>query len=454
MSLKVVILAAGKGTRMKSSLPKVLQPLAMKPLLAHVIETAEQLPTDQIVTVIGHGAERVQTQIQHERVQYVMQEQQLGTGHAVMQANAYYQDDDVVLILYGDVPLTRLATLQDLLGLVSEQSPLSLLTMTLEDSTGYGRIVRDHHHQVTEIVEEKDASPEQKQIREVNTGIMAVKGKYLMQWLDRLSCDNAQSEYYLTDIIAMCVEEGRSVATTEPDNLIEVLGVNNKVQLQNLERAYQAQMAEDLMVNGATLMDASRIDIRGSVDIGQDVLIDVNVVFEGKVTLGDRVVIGPNCVLKNCHIANDTKIEAFSHIEDAQVGQACVIGPYARLRPGTELAQSVKIGNFVETKKAKIDAGSKVNHLSYIGDTQMGKGCNIGAGTITCNYDGVNKHQTIIGDHVFVGSDTQLVAPVIVESGATIGAGSTITKLAPADELTLSRSKQLTVKGWQKPKKQ
>lgn len=454
MSLKVVILAAGKGTRMKSSLPKVLQPLAMKPLLAHVIETAEQLPTDQIVTVIGHGAERVQTQIQHERVQYVMQEQQLGTGHAVMQANAYYQDDDVVLILYGDVPLTRLATLQDLLGLVSEQSPLSLLTMTLEDSTGYGRIVRDHHHQVTEIVEEKDASPEQKQIREVNTGIMAVKGKYLMQWLDRLSCENAQSEYYLTDIIAMCVEEGRSVATTEPDNLIEVLGVNNKVQLQNLERAYQAQMAEDLMVNGATLMDASRIDIRGSVDIGQDVLIDVNVVFEGKVTLGDRVVIGPNCVLKNCHIANDTKIEAFSHIEDAQVGQACVIGPYARLRPGTELAQSVKIGNFVETKKAKIDAGSKVNHLSYIGDTQMGKGCNIGAGTITCNYDGVNKHQTIIGDHVFVGSDTQLVAPVIVESGATIGAGSTITKLAPADELTLSRSKQLTVKGWQKPKKQ
>lgn len=454
MSLKVVILAAGKGTRMKSSLPKVLQPLAMKPLLAHVIETAEQLPTDQIVTVIGHGAERVQTQIQHERVQYVMQEQQLGTGHAVMQANAYYQDDDVVLILYGDVPLTRLATLQDLLGLVSEQSPLSLLTMTLEDSTGYGRIVRDHHHQVTEIVEEKDASPEQKQIREVNTGIMAVKGKYLMQWLDRLSCDNAQSEYYLTDIIAMCVEEGRSVATTEPDNLIEVLGVNNKVQLQNLERAYQAQMAEDLMVNGATLMDASRIDIRGSVDIGQDVLIDVNVVFEGKVTLGDRVVIGPNCVLKNCHIGNDTQIEAFSHIEDAQVGQACVIGPYARLRPGTELAQSVKIGNFVETKKAKIDAGSKVNHLSYIGDTQMGKGCNIGAGTITCNYDGVNKHQTIIGDHVFVGSDTQLVAPVIVESGATIGAGSTITKLAPADELTLSRSKQLTVKGWQKPKKQ
>ena len=453
MSLKVVILAAGKGTRMRSKLPKVLQPLAKKPLLAHVIDTAKILTDDAIITVIGHGAELVESTLSGDQLSYVMQAEQLGTGHAVAQAEPHFNDDDTVLILYGDVPLTRQETLQDLLNQVDDTHPLSLLTITLEDSTGYGRIVRDSHHRVLAIVEEKDANAEQKTIKEVNTGIMAVKGKQLRDWLSRLSNDNAQEEYYLTDIIAMCVEDGFEVHTAEPQAEIEVLGVNNKAQLQDLERQYQAQLANELMVQGATLVDASRIDIRGQLSVAQDVSIDANVIFEGQVTLGENVTIEANCVIKNADIGDNTVIKAFTHIEEAVIGQSCDIGPYARLRPGTELADKAKIGNFVETKKAKIGEGSKVNHLSYVGDTEMGANCNIGAGTITCNYDGVNKHQTIIGDNVFVGSDSQLVAPVTVESGATIGAGSTITKTAPSDQLTLSRSKQLTVKSWQKPTK-
>ncbi|MBN2865277.1 MAG: bifunctional UDP-N-acetylglucosamine diphosphorylase/glucosamine-1-phosphate N-acetyltransferase GlmU [Thiotrichales bacterium] len=453
MSLKVVILAAGKGTRMRSQLPKVLQPLAQKPLLQHVIDTAECLNSKSIITVIGHGADSVKSRVKGEHLSFVMQEQQLGTGHAVAQTASHISDNDTVLILYGDVPLTSLETLKDLLTLVDDTHPLALLTINLEDSSGYGRIVRNNHFQVEAIVEEKDANPDQKAIKEVNTGIMAVHGGHLKLWLSSLSSDNAQGEYYLTDIIEMCVHAGFEVHTTTPKTELEVLGVNNKAQLQDLERRYQLQQAERLMVEGATVIDASRLDIRGKLSIGQDVTIDVNVVFEGDVTLGDNVTIGANCIIKNSVIANNTTISAFSHLEEATIAENCVVGPYARLRPGTELMAEAKIGNFVETKKAKIGKGSKVNHLSYVGDTIMGNDCNIGAGTITCNYDGVNKHLTQIGDQVFIGSDTQLVAPVSIGSGATVGAGSTITKDVPMNELTLSRSKQLTIKGWVKPTK-
>ncbi|WP_373018434.1 bifunctional UDP-N-acetylglucosamine diphosphorylase/glucosamine-1-phosphate N-acetyltransferase GlmU [Thiomicrorhabdus sp.] len=453
MSLKVVILAAGKGTRMRSSLPKVLQPLAHKALLQHVIDTAEQLNPAKVITVVGHGAELVRETVKGEGLVFALQEKQLGTGHAVVQANEFYNDDDVVLILYGDVPLTSLSTLQDLLTQVDSNHPLSLLTISLENPSGYGRIVRDQHFQVQAIVEEKDASVEQKAINEVNTGIMAVNGTYLKKWLSNLSSDNAQGEYYLTDIIAMCVADGFSVHTTQPQRQLEVLGVNDKSQLHGLERQYQRVLAEELMQRGTTLIDAARLDIRGKVDVGMDVTIDANVIFEGDNRIGDNVSIGANCFIKNVSIASGTVIHPFSHLEDCLIGQNCAIGPYARLRPGTELADSARIGNFVEIKKAKIGQGSKVNHLSYIGDTLMGSEVNIGAGTITCNYDGVNKHLTEIGDRVFVGSDSQLVAPVKINDGATIGAGSTITKEVPAEELTLSRSKQLTIKGWAKPSK-
>lgn len=454
MSLKVVILAAGKGTRMRSSLPKVLQPLAKRPLLSHVVFTAEKLGAQEIITVIGHGSDAVQQTIRSEHLVFVMQHEQLGTGHAVQQAESYIADEDIVLVLYGDVPLTRVETLQGLLNQVDETHPLALLTTHLDDSTGYGRIVRNAQHQVEAIVEEKDASNEQKHIKEINTGILAARGQWMKKWLNQLSNDNAQAEYYLTDIIAMCVEDGFLVETAQPSELMEVLGVNNKQQLQALERQYQTSIANRLMEQGVTLIDADRIDVRGSLEVGQDVEIDVNTVFEGIVSLGDGVKVGANCVIKDCTIAAGTVIEAFSHLDDAEIGKDCTIGPYARIRPGTQLADQVKIGNFVETKKAQIGEGSKVNHLSYIGDTEMGQGCNIGAGTITCNYDGVNKHKTLIGDHVFIGSDTQLVAPVVVEDNATIGAGSTITKTAPENELTLSRSKQVTLKGWTKPTKQ
>lgn len=451
--MKVVILAAGKGTRMRSSLPKVLQPLAGKPLLQHVVNTAKQLNAEQILTVVGHQSHLVEEAMANQGIDFVAQTEQLGTGHAVQMAVPEIADSDTVLILYGDVPLTAQTTLEDLLGLVSDEHPLALLTINLDNPTGYGRIVRDTHHAVQAIVEQKDAAPEQLQITEVNTGIMAAKGAQLKHWLSQLQSNNAQGEFYLTDIIAMCVADGFAVQTTQPVSEIEVLGVNDKRQLQSLERDYQAQLADDLMVQGVTLIDASRIDIRGKVEVAQDVEIDVNVVLEGSVTLGEGVKIGANCVLKNVTIAAGSEIHPFSHLEACVIGENVNIGPYARLRPGTELADNVRIGNFVETKKAKIGKGSKVNHLSYVGDTLMGEDCNIGAGTITCNYDGVNKHQTIIGDGVFVGSDSQLIAPVEIGSGATIGAGSTIAKDSPAGELTLSRAKQLTIKGWQKPVK-
>ena len=473
-SLIVSILAAGKGTRMQSARPKVLQPLAKKPLLGHVLDTAFSLSPKRILPVIGHGAEQVKAAFPFDNlghrlaeigmldeslitlpeVTWVEQREQLGTGHAVQQVLPYLHDDEVLLILYGDVPLTRQETLEDLLDLVDETHPLALLTVNLVVPTGYGRIIRDQHLNVQAIVEEKDATLEQKQVQEVNTGIMAVRAEQAKAWLSALQNNNAQGEYYLTDIIAMAVADGFHIRTTQPADETEVLGVNDKVQLQQLERIYQQQQAERLMQQGVTLLDADRVDVRGQVSVGMDVEIGVNVVFEGEVSLGNGVVIGDHCILKNVTIADHTRIEPFSHLEGAKVGSGCVIGPYARLRPGTELADEVKIGNFVEMKKAQIGKGSKVNHLSYIGDTLMGSGCNIGAGTITCNYDGVNKHQTVIGDGVFVGSDTQLVAPVEVGDGATIGAGSTITKPVPANELTLSRSKKEKKKNWQKPTKE
>ena len=453
MALKVVILAAGKGTRMRSNMPKVLQPLASKPLLQHVIDTAEKLSSDQIITVIGHGAEQVKSTVDGSNLVYTVQENQLGTGHAVVQANDFFNEDDTVLILYGDVPLTSVETLRDLLTLVDANNPIALLTINLDDSTGYGRIVRNTHNLIEAIVEQKDALPSQLLIKEVNTGIMAVNGGQLTTWLENLDDSNAQGEFYLTDIIEMAVQDGFCVQSTHPSDEIEVLGVNDKIQLQALERRYQLKLANDLMVSGVTLIDASRLDIRGSLSAAQDVVIDVNTVFEGTVILGENVRIGANCILKNVTIANNTTIEPFSHLEDCVVGESCSIGPYARLRPGTNLASNVKVGNFVETKKVNIGVGSKISHLSYIGDTTMGADVNIGAGTITCNYDGVNKFQTVIGDNVFVGSDSQLVAPVNIGNGATIGAGSTITKDSPENELTLSRSKQMTVKGWVKPVK-
>ncbi|KUJ72393.1 bifunctional UDP-N-acetylglucosamine diphosphorylase/glucosamine-1-phosphate N-acetyltransferase GlmU [Thiomicrospira sp. WB1] len=453
MALKVIILAAGKGTRMRSRLPKVLQSLAGRPLLAHVVDRAHAIHADEIVTVIGHGSDQVRQTFETAGVRFCEQSEQLGTGHAVQQAVDHLDDADTVLVLYGDVPLTAPETLKDLISLVGSAHPLALLSMTLEEPDGYGRIVRNAHHQVEAIVEQKDASTEQLAIREINTGMLAARGAELKKWLGALDADNAQGEYYLTDIVSMAVADGFEIATTEPERLSEVLGVNNKSQLQTLERLYQREQAERLMAQGVTLSDASRLDIRGQLEVGQDVSLDANVVIEGAVHLGDEVVVEPHCVLKDCRIEAGTRIAAFSHIEGASVGPDCTVGPYARLRPGTVLQQGAKIGNFVETKNARIGDGSKINHLSYIGDTTMGAHVNIGAGTITCNYDGVNKHRTDIGDEVFVGSATQLVAPVKVGSGATIGAGSTITKDVPGDTLTLSRSRQTSLKSWQGPQK-
>ncbi len=453
MALKVVILAAGKGTRMRSKRPKVLQPLAHKPLLEHVIETAQTLTCEDIITVVGYGAKLVQSEINHPNIHFVLQAEQLGTGHAVIQANSYYSDEDTVLILYGDVPLISASTLIGLLELVGESCPLALLTVMLDNPEGYGRIVRNSEGTVQLIVEQKDATEEQQLIQEVNTGIMAVKGCHLRRWLSGISNQNKQAEYYLTDIIAMAVSDGFLIQTSQPNSKVEVLGVNDKTQLQKLERIYQQHYVEKLMHQGVTVIDASRLDIRGEVKASADVTLDVNVVLEGNVRLGENVFIGAHCVLKNVEIAENTYIHPFSHLESCVVGASCSIGPYARLRPGTVLGDNVKVGNFVEIKQSTIGLNSKVSHLSYIGDTSMGQDVNIGAGTITCNYDGVNKHQTIIGDDVFIGSDTQLIAPVKVGSGATIGAGSTVTKDAPENELTLSRTKQVTLKGWQKPVK-
>lgn len=454
MSISTIILAAGKGTRMRSELPKVLHKIAGRPLLQHVYDMSSHLYDNRIHIVIGHGAELVTDTLSDLTVNWVEQKQQLGTGHAVQQVIDYIDDGDTVLILYGDVPLLKLATVKHLLNNVSEHS-LALLTVNLADPTGYGRIVRDSTGNVSRIVEQKDATPSEKQITEGNTGILAVHANKLKKWLTQLSNNNAQGEYYLTDVIAMAVADGLTIITSQAETEDEVLGVNNRLQLSHLERVYQQQQARDLMEQGVTLIDPARFDQRGTVEsLGQDIEIDVNVILEGSNRIGNNVKIGANTLIKNATIGDNVEIFANCVIEDAVIGDNSRIGPFARLRPESVLANDVHIGNFVEIKKSTVAQGSKINHLSYIGDATVGSKVNIGAGTITCNYDGANKFTTVIGDGAFIGSDTQLVAPVTVGKNATIGAGSTITKDCPDEQLTLSRVKQFSIANWQRPVKQ
>lgn len=450
--MNIVILAAGMGKRMQSDLPKVLHPIAGRPMLAAVLEVARSLSPTRIVVVHGHGAETVRAAFPDPDMGWALQSPQLGTGHAVMQALPLIDDRVPTLVLYGDVPLTRTATLSRLLSAAGTQA-LGLLTVALADPTGYGRIVRDPAGRVLSIVEHKDASPEQRAIRECNTGILVAPTPALRRWLGALSNHNAQGEYYLTDIVAMAVSEGMTVASAQPDADWETLGVNSKAQLAELERIHQRNLAHSLMDAGVGLADPARIDIRGSLRVGRDSFIDVNCVFEGEVVLGDRVRIGANCVLKNMRIADDTEVLPLCHLEGAQIGAASRIGPFARLRPGTVLGEHNHVGNFVEMKNTQMADHSKANHLAYVGDATVGARVNIGAGTITCNYDGVNKHRTVIEDDAFIGSDTQLVAPVTVGRGATLGAGTTLTRDAPANQLTLSRAKQATIASWKRPEK-
>lgn len=449
--MNIVILAAGQGKRMHSNLPKVLHPLAGKPLLAHVIDSARRLSPQTLCLVYGHGGDAVRATLDAPDLAWALQEPQLGTGHAVQQALPFLKGDGTTLILYGDVPLIRSETLERLLH--AAQDALAILTVELSDPGGYGRIVRNDAGQVIRIVEQKDSTPDERRIREINTGIMAMPSARLGEWLDRLSNNNAQKEYYLTDIVGRAIAAGVPIRTANPKNEWEVLGVNSKVQLAELERIAQRCTAEQLMEQGVRLADPARLDVRGELTCGRDVFIDVNCVFEGMVELDEAVEVGPNCVLKNARIGAGTRLAAFTHVEEAVVGPDGRIGPFARLRPGAELAEDVHIGNFVEIKKSTIAAHSKVNHLAYIGDATIGSRVNVGAGTITCNYDGANKFQTIIEDDAFIGSDTQLVAPVTVGRGATLGAGTTLTRDAPPDSLTVSRAKQSSITGWKRPVK-
>ncbi len=452
MNLHVVILAAGQGTRMRSKLPKVLHPVAGKPMLGHVIDCARSLSPTRIHVVIGHGAELVREQLAAEDIHWVLQTEQLGTGHAVAQALPGTEGADQVLVLYGDVPLLRAETLAQLSSQAGAQA-LGMLTVALADPTGYGRILRNEAGEVQAIVEQKDASAEQLRIREGNTGIMALPGKHAARWLGSLSNQNAQGEYYLTDVVAMAVAEQIPVEVAHAVDEYEVLGANNRVQLAVLEAEYRRRQAERLMTEGVSLADPARIDVRGDVRVGRDISIDINVVLEGRVVIEDDVIIESNCVLRDCHIGAGSHIKAFSHIDGAELAIGCDVGPYARLRPGTRLQAGAKIGNFVETKKADIGAGAKVNHLSYIGDAVVGPDVNIGAGTITCNYDGVNKHQTTIEEGAFIGTNTALVAPVTIGARATTAAGSTITTNVPADTLAVSRARQRNIEGWKRPTK-
>ena len=452
MKLGIVILAAGQGTRMKSRLPKVLHSLAGKPLLGHVIDTAAGLQPERVVIVHGHGGEQVKTAFTTAAgVYWVEQAKQLGTGHAVQQTVPHLEGLDSVLVLYGDVPLIRQSTLERLI--IGTESDLGLLTVTLDDPTGYGRIVRDAAGNVQRIVEQKDASPEELKVREINTGIMLIGVERLRDWLGRLSNDNAQGEYYLTDLVEMAVHAGVAVHVEQPNDPVEAEGVNNRMQLAELERAYQHEQARELLLAGVTLVDPQRFDLRGRLRHGQDVEIDVNVIVEGDVVLGDNVRVGANTVLRN--VVVDDNVEIFENcvLEDAHVGPGSRIGPYSRLRPGARLVGGAHVGNFVEIKKSVIGQGSKVNHLTYVGDAEIGADVNIGAGTITCNYDGANKHKTTIADRAFIGSNTSLVAPVTVKEGATIGAGSVLSKDAPANKLTLTRARQITSDNWKRPTK-
>ena len=451
MSISVIILAAGKGTRMRSSLPKVLQPLAGRPLLGHVIETAQKLQADNIITIYGHGGELVQHEFAKEQVQWVEQAEQLGTGHAVKVTLPVLAQDGLSLILSGDVPCITTQTLQKLLD-ASQASGIGLVTLTLPDASGYGRIVRENG-QIQAIIEHKDASDEQRKIQEINTGIYCVSNAKLHQWLPKLSNNNAQGEYYLTDIVAMAIQDGLEVASVEPERAFEVEGVNDRVQLARLEREYQAFQAKQLMQQGVHLIDPSRFDLRGSLTVGQDVRIDINVIIEGDCEFGDNVEIGAGCIIKNTKIAAGTKVQPYSVFDSAIVGENTQIGPFARLRPGAKLANEVHIGNFVEVKNTSIGLGSKANHFTYLGDAEIGAGSNIGAGTITCNYDGANKFKTIIGDAAFIGSNSSLVAPVTIGNGATVGAGSVITHNVADNSLAFERSKQVAKEDYQRPHK-
>jgi bifunctional UDP-N-acetylglucosamine pyrophosphorylase/glucosamine-1-phosphate N-acetyltransferase len=450
--LEVVILAAGQGTRMRSALPKVLHELAGRALVHHVIDTAQLLKAKRIHTVIGHGADQVRDRLGELPTHWVLQSKQLGTGHAVAQALPGIDDDSTVLVLYGDVPLVRPATLEKLLDAVSETS-IGLLTVELADPSGYGRILRDAQGSVVAIVEQKDARPEQLAIREANTGILAAPAKQLKSWLPQLSANNAQGEYYLTDIIGMAVRNGFAVNAQQAPTEWEVQGVNNRLQLAELERQHQRNIASQLMTDGVTLADPARIDVRGTLKTGRDVFIDVNCVFEGDVVLGDNVRIGPNCVIKNSRIDDAAEIDAHSLLEEAIVGEQAHVGPFARLRPGTELGRKARVGNFVETKKTRLGDGSKANHLTYLGDCTVGVNANIGAGTITCNYDGVNKFKTNIGDGAFIGSNSSLVAPAEIGANATVGAGSVIIAAVPDNTLAVARGQQRNIEGWQRPTK-
>ncbi len=452
MNLAVVILAAGQGKRMKSDLPKVMQPIAGTPLLGHFINRARMLEPTSLHVVYGHGGDAVRAAFARENLGWALQAEQLGTGHAVMQAMPGVSDDDLVLVLYGDVPLIRPETLKQLIALAGPKS-MALLTVMLPDPTGYGRIVRDRKGAIQKIVEQKDATRAQLGIREGNSGIMAVPAKLLRKWLSKLGNSNAQGEYYLTDIIAMAVKDKIKVAPLVSPTVAEVLGVNDKAQLAELEALHRAERARELMLAGATLADPARIDVRGEVTVGRYVFLDANVLIEGRVTLGDRVRIGPNVVLRDVSIGADSVVHPNSVLEQSELGTGCLIGPYARIRPGSRLGANVHVGNFVELKKTVIADGSKANHLTYLGDAVIGKGVNVGAGTITCNYDGVNKSVTTIEDGAFIGSGNMLVAPVRIGKDATTGAGSTISKDAPDGQLTLSRAKQRTIEGWKRPEK-
>jgi len=455
METDIIILAAGKGTRMKSALPKVLHKLAGKSLLQHVVDSANSVQNANITIVTGHGSDEVRSSVSSSEtssLNYVEQTEQLGTAHAVQMVVPNLGNGGTSLILYGDVPMILPETIHEMLGAVSE-SNMSLLTVTLDDPTGYGRILRNESGQVTAIIEQKDASTEQLKVREVNTGVLAVKTKQLKQWLPQIDNNNAQGEYYLTDLIAIARSNGVTIETKQPQSVEEVEGVNNRIQLSALERFYQKQQAEALMVAGATLADPSRIDVRGNLKTGNDSYIDINAVFEGDVTLGSNVSIGPNCHIIDSDIGDYVEIYANSVIEQSQIANHSVIGPFARLRPGTVLAEKAKVGNFVETKNTHVGKGSKINHLSYVGDSELGEGVNVGAGTITCNYDGVNKHKTVMGDNSFIGSNSSLVAPVQIGKNATVGAGSTITKDVPDDELGLTRASQKSISDWHRPTK-
>ncbi len=452
MKLGVVILAAGQGTRMRSKLPKVLHSLAGRPLLDHAIQAAKRLAAERVAVVYGHAGEQVKGAFSDPDLIWVEQKEQLGTGHAVEQAMPAMEEMDQVLVLYGDVPLIRDTTLSSLTT-ACMYADLALLTAAFDDPTGYGRIIRNNSGKIESIVEHKDATPNQLLLKEINTGILIARREALAGWLQRLENNNAQGEFYLTDVVELAVADGVCVQSSQPEDLDEVAGVNDRAQLAHLERRFQEWQADQLMRDGLGLRDPNRFDLRGTLKFGQDVSIDLNVLMEGEIELGDDVSIGANSVLRNCRVAHGVVIKENCVLEDAVIGANCSIGPFARIRPETEVAEDAHIGNFVEIKKSSIGTGSKVNHLSYIGDCNIGRQVNVGAGTITCNYDGANKHLTVIGDGAFIGSDTQLVAPVEIGAGATIGAGSTITSRAPDDTLTLSRSKQISIKGWKRPVK-